>query len=230
MKLIKKWRQLIKNKRFLVNLGLSLLFLFSTFAILKTVGKYAEIRVAPALPDVVHSLLPLVDVGFIATFGFLAIIATFWIYLILAEPKRLPYAIKLYGIFIIFRSIFIFVTGLGAPSIRIDDTSLINIFVSGLYFTQDLFPSGHTAIPFLSYLIVKNRNMKYLMFTGSLVMGASVLLLHVHYTIDVIGAFFVAYGSKGFYHWIKDKAIPQVNYFLEKIKTALNSPNVTVSK
>lgn len=204
-KVIEKWRKLVGDRSFLVNLVLSIGFFIAATTTLKLSGLRAESIVAPALPDLFHSSVPLTDVAILSTFGFILIQIVFWLYFILTKPEELPYALKVYGLFVVFRSVFITITSLGAPMNRIDDVPLFDSFFGGLYFTQDLFPSGHTGSPFIGYLIIKNKPLKYFMLAGTFVMGASVLLLHVHYSIDVLGAFFVAYGAKGFYAWMKKK-------------------------
>ena len=53
--------------------------------------------------------------------------------------------------------------------------------------------SGHTAIPFLFFLFFETRLQKAVMLAGSLVMAATVLLTHNHYTVDVLAAWFMGY-------------------------------------
>ena len=67
-----------------------------------------------------------------------------------------------------------------------------------LYFLnlgKDLFFSGHTAIPFLGFLLFKGEKIRYVFLAMSIIMGAAVLLMHVHYTIDVVSAFFITFGT-----------------------------------
>ena len=233
-KIVGKWKKLLRDRSFSINLALSFMFfLLSTF-ILKIVGLRAESLPAPALPDVIHSILPLTDVTYLSTFGFITIQILFWGYFIIGRPKDLPYALKIYELFLIFRSIFITITSLGAPALRIDDVPFFEFLFSGLYFTKDLFPSGHTGIPFIGYLIIKNKILRRFMLFCTFVMGASVLLLHVHYSIDVLGAFFVTYGSKGFYSWVRVKAIAVWNLLQDypsffQTRTTQSKPKVTAS-
>ncbi len=229
LKIIKNWERLSKSKMFLFNLGASLILFSLALLLVKKVGLYAETLPSPALPDFLHSLFPPINVIFLATFGFLAVQLIFWLYFILWRPDRLPYALRVYAVFLIFRSVFIFATNFGAPAARIDDIPLLNFLFSGLYFTKDLFPSGHTALPFLGYLIIKDKFLKYFMLFWSIVMGASVIMLHVHYTIDVLGAFFVSYGAVGLHSWVKKEIVPLLNYALVKMSTALSSPKAKAS-
>ncbi|HLC88852.1 MAG TPA: phosphatase PAP2 family protein [Candidatus Nanoarchaeia archaeon] len=203
--LIKRWKEALQSRLFLFRLALGLLLLIIATLAVKETGLRVDSIPTPSVPDLLHSLLPLIDVTALATIGFVIIQLIFWAYFVLARPRDLPKVLAIYAIFLIFRSIFINLTTFGAPSLRIDDRPYFEFLFSGYYFTQDLFPSGHTAFPFLGYLLIRNKKLKYFMLLASLVMGASVLLLHVHYSIDVLGAYFIAYGSKGVYGWLGRK-------------------------
>jgi hypothetical protein len=62
-----------------------------------------------------------------------------------------------------------------------------------LYLTKDLFFSGHTGSTFILLLYVwPHRRLRYVMLGGHLLVVASVFLAHLHYTIDVVGAYAVA--------------------------------------
>ncbi len=210
LNLKKRWKEALQSKLFLFKLALGLILLVIATIIVKETGLRVDSILTPSVPDLLHSILPVIDVTTLATIGFLVIHLIFWTYFILARPRDFPKALTIYAIFLIFRSIFINLTNFGAPSVRIDDHSYFDLFLPSYYFTQDLFPSGHTAFPFLGYLLIRNKILKYFMLIASLVMGASVLLLHVHYSIDVLGAYFIIYGSKGVYDWL-GKKIKQSN-------------------
>lgn len=60
--------------------------------------------------------------------------------------------------------------------------------------SNDLFFSGHTGLPFLFALIFwKYKIPRYVFTVSSGIAGVAVLLSHVHYTIDVLGAYFITY-------------------------------------
>ena len=58
-----------------------------------------------------------------------------------------------------------------------------------------MFFSGHTAMPFLGFYLFRRSWVRYAFLAGSIVMGFVVLAMHVHYSIDVLAAFFMTYGS-----------------------------------
>ena len=63
----------------------------------------------------------------------------------------------------------------------------------GIFITKDLFFSGHTSNLFMFYLCLqKKRDKQFALFT-SLLVGSLVLVQHVHYSIDVIGAIIFTY-------------------------------------
>jgi membrane-associated phospholipid phosphatase len=68
-------------------------------------------------------------------------------------------------------------------------------FIVGKFsFGADLFFSGHTGLPFLMALIFwKNKLLRYSFLFLSVFFGLIVLLGHIHYSIDVLSAFFITY-------------------------------------
>ena len=59
---------------------------------------------------------------------------------------------------------------------------------------NDLFFSGHTGIPFLMALMFWNyKPLRYTFLCFSLFFAVVVLLGHLHYSIDVLAAFFITY-------------------------------------
>ncbi|MEI8091030.1 MAG: phosphatase PAP2-related protein [bacterium] len=75
-------------------------------------------------------------------------------------------------------------------------------------FGADLFFSGHTGLPFLFALIFwNNKWMRYLFVLTAIYFGAIVLLGHLHYSIDVLSAFFITYTIRHIneFLWKKDK-------------------------
>ena len=63
-----------------------------------------------------------------------------------------------------------------------------------LYLTKDLFFSGHTAATLLLLLYVwPHPRLRWPMLVGHVLVVASVFFAHLHYTIDVLGAYAFAY-------------------------------------
>ena len=77
-----------------------------------------------------------------------------------------------------------------------------NYFYGPKFITKDLFFSGHTAAMFLMFLCLKKRSDKILTFIATIIIAISVLIQHVHYTMDVFMAPVITY-----FLWIAAKKI-----------------------
>jgi hypothetical protein len=70
---------------------------------------------------------------------------------------------------------------------------LSNAFYGKTYITKDLFFSGHTSSILLIFLCLRRRWDRFLVLLGSILVGVLLLAQHVHYSIDVLGAFVFTY-------------------------------------
>lgn len=147
--------------------------------------------------DTILNILPTWDINaFIILFSLSFTLMIFVI--IFSNPKYLLFSIKAVATFLIIRSFFISLTHLGDyPQHIIFDTNIIwyrlyNIF----YNTQnDFFFSAHTGLPFLMGLIFfRAPFLRNICFFVSYILGVSVLIGHIHYSIDVFSAPFMSYG------------------------------------
>ena len=77
--------------------------------------------------------------------------------------------------------------------IPLKDSFLQSSFYSGRENLKDLFFSGHTATIFLFAFGFRKKPLKILFAIGGTIVGILVVLQHVHYSIDVVVAPFVAY-------------------------------------
>jgi hypothetical protein len=62
-------------------------------------------------------------------------------------------------------------------------------------FAKDLFFSGHVSTVFVLVLVEPNRTARYIKLAGTIVMAVLLAWQHVHYSIDLIAAFLVAWGA-----------------------------------
>lgn len=112
------------------------------------------------------------------------------------NPAIFLTAISFLIIITIFRIITISILPLDAPAGLIPLTDPLTSLTYGgtqVFITKDLFFSGHTANLFMFYLCLqKKRDKQFALFT-SVMVGMLVLVQHVHYTIDVAGAFLFTY-------------------------------------
>ncbi len=143
--------------------------------------------------DSLFSIIPHLDLSYFY-FGGIWIIALLGIfYAIYKEPKKIPLSITALSIFFIIRGICISSTHIGIPP----DHIIPNIEGIGVlqFFRNDLFFSGHTGIPFLiSLLVWKDIFWRNIFLIASVIMAFTVLSMRLHYSIDIIGAYFITYG------------------------------------
>ena len=189
------WRQ----KPFIIEAlsGLGLLVLavilnqFANFYIASFAGTYVT--------DIFLDNLPIIDVHLIFSEG--AVLFTFVLAAILLyRPQFIPFSLKCIALFVAVRSFFLVLTHLAPPpsQIYIDPTDFVNLLSSG----RDLFFSAHTGLPFMFAFIYWNqRGLRYFFFICAVVGGATVLLGHLHYSIDVFSALFISFGV---YHLCKN--------------------------
>ncbi len=187
---ISEWKKDIlehKNKIFLA-------LLFLAIAIVLTIlsGDYVDETPTAAVPDLILSHIPVINLSFLFVWGIVAVVFVFLSYPLFYKPKKLHYAIGMLSLFLCIRSVFLILTHLKAPIDAISSSSP-GIF-SFITYSNDLFFSGHAGIPFLGFLIYDNKKVKYFMLVSSIILSITVLLMHIHYSIDVASAYFITYG------------------------------------
>ncbi len=171
----------------LSGIALFIVSLFVNYA----AGTYAVEKASNSVTDILLGILPLVNTEIVFVEGSFAFV--FFVFLLLIhEPRRIPFVLKTAALFIFIRSIFITLTHLGPfpGAITIDSDELNKVFTFG----ADLFFSGHTGLPFLFALMFwENYYLRLVFFICSGIAAVSVLLGHLHYSIDVFAAYFITY-------------------------------------
>jgi hypothetical protein len=180
------------QKTFLTSALVGLVFLAVSVVANYYANIYAIEKSSSSVTDILLNILPVVDTSIIFVEGSFLFIG-FVILLLIKEPKAIPFVIKSSALFVIVRSFFVILTHYGPfPDHAImDDYNLISSFTS----SADLFFSGHTGMPYLFALIFwRQKTLRWIFLGSSIVAGASVLLAHYHYSIDVASAFFITFG------------------------------------
>lgn len=183
---------LFKDARLRRSFILAMCLLIGSLFVNFYAGAYATEKESNYVTDIVLSNTRVYDLDEIFIYGSWALVLAIG-FLCFRYPERAPFIVKTITLFVLVRSVFISLTHL-APypqTVQIDPQSFIRYFVFG----GDLFFSGHTGLPFLIALIFwKEKWIRISFIATSLFLGTVVLLAHLHYTIDVLSAFFITYG------------------------------------
>lgn len=188
---INRYREHFTNKSFLASLFVAIALFTCSLFVNFYAGNYASESASNYVTDIILSNTEVYDLDEIFIYG-TYIFWAFFALLCLLSPQKIPFSLKSIALFVIIRSIFISLTHI-APfptQITVDPTS----FMSEFTFGGDLFFSGHTGLPYLLALIYwENKYLRVFFMLTSIMFGITVLLAHLHYSIDVLSAFFITY-------------------------------------
>ncbi|MDJ1505963.1 phosphatase PAP2-related protein [Xanthocytophaga agilis] len=178
------WQNTIFRKKLIGSL-FSVLILLATFPVF---FQYIVKREGMLLHDWLLVNIPAIDVSI---WVFLAI----WGMVILSlirfakEPDRVLLFLVGYTLVSVLRIITILTIPLNPPVGLIELTDpLSNAFYGKSFVTKDLFFSGHTSSVFLMFLCLQRPVDRLLGLLATVLVGAGVLVQHVHYSIDVLAA------------------------------------------
>ncbi|MFH0977797.1 MAG: phosphatase PAP2-related protein [Candidatus Woesearchaeota archaeon] len=184
------WRQELQahKKQILISLG----FLILAAYVLHFTSSYADQAGDGSAKDLILDHIPVVDLTPLLVYGYMFVVFTLFLYPLFFRVRKLHTVIILASLVLIVRGFFVSLTHLSMPAGAIISRvpELYNLF----YYRNDLFFSGHTALPFLGYLIFRKEKMGKFFLVSTIVMASTVLLMHVHYSIDVFAALFITYG------------------------------------
>lgn len=145
--------------------------------------------------DLILDNLQVINLNFIIIEGALTTIVLGTLFVVFLKPRYLIFTLKAIALFTAIRALFISLTHVGIyPDHIVPGHGLLDSIYMYLNFETGLFFSGHTGLPFLMALIFwQIPRVRYLFLAVSCVSGMAVLLAHVHYSIDVFAAPFMAY-------------------------------------
>ncbi len=191
----KVWRDKLLDPNFRLLFMLSFVVLVFSLYWTARFLVYNETREGFSFNDPLLSLFAPVNVTWFTFgmiyFGLLTALISLSFY-----PEKLMLALQSYTVVVLFRMVTIYFLPLNAPAdiIPLRDP-FVELFGNGKTFLRDLFFSGHTATMFIFFLTAQNKTLKVIFLIGTVLVGACVLIQHVHYTIDVVVAPFVTYTS-----------------------------------
>jgi hypothetical protein len=186
------------NKPMMLRLLLSIFLLFFSIGITYFASSYTDTYTGHVVPDLLLDHIPVVNVGYVFFQGSLVVIAVL-VGVLLLTPKFIPFVLESSSIFFLVRSFFMVMTHLSAPSVEYYSYIEREHHISQTLFTissgNDLFFSGHAGYPILLMLIFWiNHYLRYFFFACSIIGSVAVIIGHLHYSIDVFSAYFIAYG------------------------------------
>jgi hypothetical protein len=222
----KQWKKLLSDSGYRTSLFFGLLCVLFSYWFYQSVINYVDgMKNLPALGDFFHDLLPVADLRFLYIYGLILAVFTLIIYIIIWRPHLVPFFLKVFAFVYITRSFFIMLTHLGPPDgfflpTMVGDFRGLPV-IPDLLHSNDLFFSGHVAYPFLGALLLRkeNRVLFYLFLAMSVLMGVTVLVMRVHYSIDVFSAYFIVYGV----YAITDHFFGKKDYAFKKLITGKNT-------
>ena len=170
---------------------ISLFMLLAALVVNYSAGTYASREASNPVTDIVLSNTPTFDLDGTFVYGIFALVLFVGV-LCLEKPQRIPFVLKSSALFAVIRSAFVVLTHIAPYPSRaiIDPASWMNEFSFG----ADLFFSGHTGLPFLmAFIFWDDLRLRIFFMAASVFFGIVVLLAHLHYSIDVLAAFFITY-------------------------------------
>lgn len=187
------WKKFLSGKRNQAELIVTFLALAVILVTLSNFLNFVEARPGSVLVDPVLSIFHPIDLTWL-TFGLIYISLIIAIISFALKPITLLFTIQLYSLMVLVRIAAMYLLPLEPPpTIIILNDPIVEFFGTGQTLTKDLFFSGHTATLFILFLVAQNKILKTFFLFCTILVAISVLLQHVHYTIDVFAAVFFTY-------------------------------------
>ena len=190
------YKNYFSDKNFLISFFGGVLVLAVSLVAQFFVSGYVNSLPSTPVTDLILSNIRVYDVDGIFVYGsvLLIFVALFWG---LKHINYMPFAMKSVALFTLIRSLFVILTHISAFPVHAVITSPFfnREAFNGIFSGNDLFFSGHTGLPFLLALMCwNNKKLRIIFLTFSIGFAIIVLLGHIHYSIDVLSAFFITYG------------------------------------
>ena len=189
------WKSFFNNKRNRTEFIITVILLAVLMLSFSQFLQFIEKREGVSLPDPILKAFNPLDLTWL-TFTLIYLSMILFLFSVRKEPNKLMTALQAYGLMVIFRTIAMYLVPLEPPdTLLLLNDPFVQLFGKGEILTKDLFFSGHTGTLFLLFLLAENKTYKIIFLISTITVGLAVLLQHVHYSIDVFIAPFVAYGA-----------------------------------
>ncbi len=190
-----KQKMFLSDKNFLITFFTGLVFVGISLVVQYYASFYVTRSISEPVTDIILSNTRVYDVDGIFIYGALLLTCV----AIIVGLRRLnyaPFVLKSIALFTLIRSLFVSLTHISPFPTRavISSVFFSNPTFNGIFTGNDLFFSGHTGIPFLLALIFwEHKTLRFIFLGFSLLFAIVVLLGHLHYSIDVLSAYFITF-------------------------------------
>jgi len=154
--------------------------------------------------DLVLDNLPVINLNFIIIEMALFAIVLGVVLVVTFRPRYILFSVKALALFIATRALFMSLTHIGIyPGHIAPGSGLFDSIYAYFNMQTGFFFSGHTGMPYLMALIFWRESwLRNIFLLMSFVFAIAVLFAHVHYSIDVLAAPFMAYGIYRIAHYL----------------------------
>lgn len=151
---------------------------------------FIESRKGYRIEDPVLDLIPAMDFSPV-TFAIIWLVSLWFMIRMIQQPSIAIIGIIAIDLIFLTRMVTILLFPLEPPPGLVELKDPISNYFYGeehAFITRDLFFSGHTSTQIMIGLILPEKKEKWLAFAGATTVAVLVLVQHIHYTIDVLGA------------------------------------------
>lgn len=192
MPLLRRYSARFSKREYQVSLFFSVLAFVTSLFVNFFAIQFATYKASNSVTDIILSNTRAYEVDGLFVYGTL-VFALFTAVILIMQPKRIPFALYALALFYLIRSLFTILTHI-AP-FEATYVSDFGPWLNKAFFGGDLFFSGHTGMPFLGVLVFwREPWVRNIFIAASAYFATVVLLGHLHYSIDVLSAFFITYG------------------------------------
>jgi membrane-associated phospholipid phosphatase len=193
---MKSYKEYFTDKNFLKSFFGGIILLSVSLVAQFFISSYVNSLPSEPVTDLILSNIRVYDVSLIFVYGSVVLLII-GIIIAIRNLNYVPFAMKSLALFTLIRSLFVILTHMSIfpTHITINSAFFNSQAFNGIFTGNDLFFSGHTGLPFLLALMIwnKDKNLRIIFLGFSILFGTVVLLGHIHYSIDVLSAFFITY-------------------------------------